>query len=246
MNFGMSGRQSTDLSKLNACCLAKQTYIGRFVTLLWESYKKHYSWTTMLNLTRHFSAFFLTIVLSIASGDILAALDEYNRDIKDLNGNGIRDDVDREINRFTDDARERVMLRQYSYFVAAPLEENHGYRLGQMFFQSLRVYLCMSDSGEKSEWLIEIKARTLDSEEALIKHFESESILTSMDWITRLGSGVDCNYGLELDEEKFGDVVESAFEFDVCKHIRETAKHPEEPLTKMDIQSCEDAKVLGY
>ena len=200
----------------------------------------------MANLTRHLFAIFLTLALSIASGDISANPDEYNRDTGDLNGNGIRDDVDREINRFTEDARERAMLRQYAYFVAAPLNENHGYRLGQMFYQSLEVYLCMSDSDEKSNWLGEIKARTLDSMEALTKHIESERILASMSWITMLGSGLDCDYEVELDEEKFGGVVKSAFEFDVCKHIRETTSHPEDPITKLYIQRCEDAKVLGY
>jgi hypothetical protein len=200
----------------------------------------------MFNLNRHLSAFLLTAAISIASGNILANPDEYNRDIKDLNGNGIRDDVDREINRFTVDTREHAMLRQYAYFVAASLEENHGYRLGQIFYQSLRVYMCMSDSDEKGAWLIAIKARTLDSEEALTKHFESQRILTRMYWTTKLNPGLDCDYELELDEEKFDEVVESAFEFDVCKHIKETARDPEEPITKMDIQRCEDAKVLGY
>lgn len=167
-----------------------------------------------------------------------SATDEYQRDVADYNSNGIRDDIDREIIKYTSDLTERQMLQHYAFFASQSLK-NTGTDLVHDYAEMLKIRYCFGFN--KTEALIDIKARLMDSEESFAQFMRAEKEMANAHWSDYATRIDKCSFeplavGTSLEEYAI-----NLYEEDICLRI---AAHNGngDPMVSKYLQQCEDAK----
>ncbi|MCC2607579.1 hypothetical protein [Planctobacterium marinum] len=165
----------------------------------------------------------------------LAQPDSYQRDINDVNGNGIRDDVDREIASLTSDITEQTHLSYYAFFLSRFIETK-GIKRAQSFANMVEHMMCL----KTEEHQIEIKSRILDSENSFSAYNRANSEVVRYMWLQSAIGSKNCAIERSPTDLDFWQFIQAAYDEDICDRIKKNNRFSADPMAKHDYARCID------